>query len=117
MSTGQRRTRRSSARRAALIEDLNLAGREVSTATVMFHSAVAARRGLSATEEKALDLLLRMGPMTHAELCAHTGLAPASVTDLIDRLVRKDYALNARRTRKTAVASSSPPMPNASTPS
>ena len=82
--------------RAALIGRLNLAGREVSAATIMFHTAVAQRRGLSATEEKTLDILLRGGPMTHAELGAATGLAPASVTGLIDRLERKGYAHRAR---------------------
>ncbi len=79
-------------RRSELIERMNLAGREISSAAVMFHTAVAARRGLSATEEKALDILLREGPMTHAVLREHTGLAAASVTDLIDRLERKGYA-------------------------
>lgn len=79
-------------KRGELIERMNVAGREISSAAVMFHTAVAARRGLSATEEKALDVLLREGPMTHADLRAHTGLAAASVTDLIDRLERKGYA-------------------------
>jgi predicted transcriptional regulator len=81
--------------RGELIERMNLAGREISSAAVMFHTAVAARRGLSATEEKALDILLREGPMTHAALREHTGLAAASVTDLIDRLERKGYAKRA----------------------
>lgn len=77
---------------AALVRRLHDAGRELSTATVMFHTALALRRGLSATEEKALDLLLREGPMTHAELVERSGLAAASVSDLIDRLERKGYA-------------------------
>jgi DNA-binding MarR family transcriptional regulator len=76
-----------------LVERLNTAGREVSAATIMYHTAVAARRGLSATEEKALDILLREGPMTHAGLCEATGLARPSVSDLIDRLERKGYAI------------------------
>jgi len=79
-------------KRSELIEQMNLAGREVSAAAVMFHSAVASRRGLSATEEKALDVLMREGPLTHADLTRHTGLAPASVTNLLDRLERKGYA-------------------------
>jgi DNA-binding MarR family transcriptional regulator len=74
------------------IEDLHLAGRELSTVTVLFHTAVAERRGLSTTEEKALDVLLRLGPLTHQELTEHTGLAAASVTNLIDRLERKGFA-------------------------
>ena len=46
-------------RRAELLEELALAGRAMSAATVMFHATVAERQGLSATEEKALDLLER----------------------------------------------------------
>jgi DNA-binding MarR family transcriptional regulator len=84
------------AERAALTERLNLAGREVSAATIMYHTAIAQLRGLSATEEKTLDILLRDGPMTHAELGAATGLAPASVTGLLDRLESKGYVRRAR---------------------
>ncbi len=96
-------------KRAGLIDQMNLAGREISAAAVMFHTAVAARRGLSATEEKAIDVLMREGPMTHAALRRHTGLAAASVTDLIDRLERKGYATrsahpdDARRVLVTAM--------------
>jgi len=79
-------------RRAELLEELALAGRAMSAATVMFHSTVAAARGLSATEEKALDLLDRFGPLTAGELAKRSGLAPASVTGLVNRLERKGYA-------------------------
>ncbi|MDQ8046890.1 MAG: MarR family transcriptional regulator [Solirubrobacteraceae bacterium] len=82
--------------RAELLAQLELAGRESSAATVMFHTAVAAKQGLSATEEKALDILMRRGPLTHAELAAETSLAPASVTDLIGRLESKGYASRER---------------------
>ena len=81
-----------SGRRAELLERLALAGRASSAATVMFHTAVAARQGLSATEEKALDLLERSGPLTAGELARQTGLAPASVTGLVTRLERKGFA-------------------------
>jgi DNA-binding MarR family transcriptional regulator len=79
-------------RRAELLEQLALAGRASSAATVMFHTAVAARQGLSASEEKALDLLERSGPLTAGELARRSGLAPASVTGLVDRLERKGFA-------------------------
>src|SRR4029450_1156008 len=81
-----------SGRRAELLEGLTLAGRASSVATVMFHTAVAARQGLNASEEKALDLLERSGPPTAGELPRQTGLAPASVTGLITRLERKGFA-------------------------
>jgi DNA-binding MarR family transcriptional regulator len=79
-------------RRAELLQQLALAGRASSAATVMFHTAVAARQGLSASEEKALDLLERSGPLTAGELARRSGLAPASVTGLIDRLEHKGFA-------------------------
>jgi DNA-binding MarR family transcriptional regulator len=79
-------------RRAELLQQLETAGRASSVATVMFHTAVAARQGLNATEEKALDLLERSGPLTAGELARQTGLAPASVTGLVTRLERKGFA-------------------------
>jgi DNA-binding MarR family transcriptional regulator len=79
-------------RRAELLRELEAAGRAQSAATVMFHSTLAAKRGLSATEEKALDLLDRFGPLTAGELAKRAGLAPASVTGLVDRLERKGFA-------------------------
>ena len=69
-----------------------LAGRELSTAVVMFHTAVGELAGLSLTESKALEVIHRFGPLTPAELAEHTGLAPASVTALLDRLERKQVA-------------------------
>jgi DNA-binding MarR family transcriptional regulator len=79
-------------RRAELLEELAQAGRAMSAATVMFHTTVAGLQGLSATEEKALDLLERFGPMTAGELAKRSGLAPASVTGLVNRLERKGLA-------------------------
>jgi DNA-binding MarR family transcriptional regulator len=81
----------SSSDRADLQQRLLAAGRELSTAAVMFHTALSAQLGLSPTEEKALDLLDRFGPLTAGELGQHSGLAPASVTGLVDRLQRKGF--------------------------
>ena len=82
--------------RAELLDRLFTAGREVSAAAVMFHTALAAHQGLSSTEEKALDLLDRYGPLTARELSERSGLAPASVTGLVDRLERKGFARRVR---------------------
>lgn len=79
-------------RRAELLKELETAGRALSTSTVMFHTALAAKQGLSPTEEKALDLLERFGPLTAGELAQRSGLAPASVTGLVNRLERKGFA-------------------------
>jgi DNA-binding MarR family transcriptional regulator len=89
---GQTDSADASSRRAELLQRLQIAGREQSAATVMFHTALAAKQDLSATEEKALDLLDRFGPLTAGQLAQRSGLAPASVTGLVDRLERKGFA-------------------------
>ena len=63
--------------RRQLLDALFQAGRELSAAAVMFHTALAARQGLTATEEKALDLLDRYGPLTGRQLAQRSALAPA----------------------------------------
>lgn len=78
--------------REELVGRLLMSGRELSTATVMMHTAMSDVRGLSLTESKALDLLERFGPLSAGELAERSGLAPASVTGLIDRLERKGVA-------------------------
>ncbi|WP_205751912.1 MarR family transcriptional regulator [Cryptosporangium phraense] len=78
--------------REDLIAQLDLAGRVQSTVAVMFHTALAELSGLSATEQKALDLIERFGPLTAGELAERSGLAPASVTGLLSRLERKGFA-------------------------
>ncbi|MFI6872096.1 MarR family winged helix-turn-helix transcriptional regulator [Streptomyces sp. NPDC050400] len=77
--------------RAAALKELMETGREQSASTIMFHTAVAASQGLNPTESKTLDLLRKHGPLTAKELVEHTGLAPASVTGLVDRLAAKGF--------------------------
>lgn len=77
-------------------------GRELSTAVVLFHEAVADRLGLSAADHKALGLITRAGAVTAGELAQLTGLSPGAVTGLVDRLeaaghVRRDRDPQDRR--------------------
>lgn len=97
-------------RRAALYAELSDAARAHSTATVLFHSAINARQGLSATEGKALDLLARHGSLTAGQLAEHTHLAPASVTELVDRLEEKGFVRRRRddRDRRRVVVEFTP---------
>lgn len=77
--------------RTELLAELRRVGREHGDATVLFHSALAAEAGLHPTDYKALTVLDRLGPMSAGELGRHTGLAAASVTNLIERLVAKGF--------------------------
>lgn len=77
--------------RAALLARLAKAGRENSDATVFFHATLARGLALNPTDYKAMDVLERLGPMSAGDIAAHTGLAAASVTNLIDRLEEKGF--------------------------
>ncbi|TPG33538.1 MarR family winged helix-turn-helix transcriptional regulator [Mycolicibacterium hodleri] len=77
--------------RTELLAQLRRAGREHSDAAVLFHSALATRLGLHPTDYKALGVLERLGPMSAGDLGHHTGLAAASVTNLIERLAAKGF--------------------------
>jgi DNA-binding MarR family transcriptional regulator len=73
--------------RKAIFDAVNLAGRELSASSVMFHSAVAEKFGLTVTDWRAWDIVLRHGPFTAGKFAQWTGLTPGAVTGLIDRLV------------------------------
>lgn len=77
--------------RTELLDELRRVGREHSDATVLFHSALADDLGLHPTDYKALGVLERLGPLSAGELGSQTGLAPASVTNLTDRLAARGY--------------------------
>jgi DNA-binding MarR family transcriptional regulator len=65
--------------------------RRHSTATVLFHHAVAERLGLGAADHKCLDLLRERGAMTGSELAAITGLTSGAITGVVARLERAGY--------------------------
>ena len=78
--------------RIELIEALNHESRQFSTATVLFHSAIAERLGLNPTDHKALDILFQTGPLTAGELAELTSLTTGAITGVIDRLERAGFA-------------------------
>ncbi len=85
-----------------LLDDLNQAGRRLSTATILFHQAVADRLGLHPTDHKCIDLLASAGSTTAGELAEATGLSTGAITGVIDRLeaagfVRREDDPNDRR--------------------
>ena len=73
-------------KRQELLDALRVVAREHSDATVIFHDTIAQRLGLHGTDEKTMSLLEREGPLSASEIANRTGLAAASVTNLIDRL-------------------------------
>lgn len=78
--------------RADLLEVLAKAGRRNSDATVLFHATIAQRMGLNPTDYKTLGVLERAGPLSAGEIADLTGLAAASITNLIDRLEARGLA-------------------------
>jgi DNA-binding MarR family transcriptional regulator len=78
-------------------EDVSYLGRELGARTVMFHEAVAQRMGLSASEHKCLDLLIRAGgPLTAGQLAELTGLTTGAITGIVDRLEEAGYVRRER---------------------
>lgn len=83
-------------KRDQLIEQINDQGREMSSATIFFHHAVAEKVGLSGTDHKYLDLLHREGSMTAGELANRTGLTTGAVTGVVNRLEKAGLATRKR---------------------
>src|SRR6185436_7386052 len=61
-------------------------GFRLSTATVLFHSAIADRLGVSVTDLKCYSILRQTGPITAGELGERLGLTTGAITGVIDRL-------------------------------
>lgn len=71
--------------------------RDFSVAQVLFHTTVADVMGLSASDYKCLDLLLRSRePVTATALAQLCGLTTGAVTGVVDRLERAGYAVRTR---------------------
>jgi DNA-binding MarR family transcriptional regulator len=100
---------RARSKRSELVDQLGLAGRELSAHTVMFHTAVAERMRLGLTDHKAFDFILRHGPVSAGQLAQITGLTTGAVTGMIDRLEKAGYVervRDAQDRRKVLVRSS-----------
>jgi DNA-binding MarR family transcriptional regulator len=82
--------------RIELINALTQTGRELSTATVLFHTAMAEQFGLNATDWKCADIVSRMGPLTAGELAELTGLTTGAITGVIDRLEQAGFTRRER---------------------
>jgi DNA-binding MarR family transcriptional regulator len=77
---------------AAISQLIELIGFRLSTATVLFHAAVAERVGVGVTDMKCYSLLRQTGPLTAGELAQHAGLTTGAITGVIDRLEKVNLA-------------------------
>lgn len=87
---------RDSQKRAELLVALNDEFRQLSTATILFHQAIADRLGMNVTDHKCADILMRSGPITAGELAQQTGLTTGAITGVIDRLEKAGFARRSR---------------------
>jgi DNA-binding MarR family transcriptional regulator len=77
--------------RQDVLDDLARVGRDHSDATVLFHATIASLLDLHPTDYKVVGILERSGPLSAGEIARRSGLATASVTNLIDRLEQKGF--------------------------
>lgn len=76
----------------AIAGESNRLHRDLATAMVSFHEAVARRLGMTAAERKCAGLLAERGRMTPGELAQVTGLTTGAITGIVDRLVKAGFA-------------------------
>lgn len=84
--------------RQALIEAVAAEMRNCHRAAEALDETVAARFGVNRTDLRHLELLCD-GPLSAGQLSERSGLSPAAMTSLVDRLERKGYV---RRVRDAA---------------
>jgi DNA-binding MarR family transcriptional regulator len=82
--------------KAALVAALVDTMRELSTATILFHQAVADRLAMNVTDHKCAGILAQSGPITAGDLAARTGLTTGAITGVIDRLEKAGFVRRAR---------------------
>jgi DNA-binding MarR family transcriptional regulator len=78
--------RRSTARRASLLEELHLEARRSGSLSSLHGRAAAALAGLNPTDWECLDVLDWVGPITAGDLARRVGITSGAVTGVVDRL-------------------------------
>jgi predicted transcriptional regulator len=82
--------------RSELIAAMPQEFRHLSTATILFHQAIADRLGMHLTDHKCGDILVQTGPITAGELAERTGLTTGAITGVIDRLEKAGFVRRAK---------------------
>lgn len=75
-----------------LVQQIDWALRELSTATVLAATAIAQKVGMGPNDLRCGELLVRKGPMTAGELAKATGLTTGAITGIVDRLEKAGWA-------------------------
>src|SRR5215218_7677617 len=79
---------------------VELIGFRLSTATVLFHAAIADRLGVGTTDVKCYSILRQTGPITAGELAERTSLTTGAITGVVDRLERAELVRSERDPRE-----------------
>ncbi len=74
------------------LTDPNRMHRDLATAIINFHEAVARSLGMTAAERKTLGELADMEVATPGQLAQATGLTTGAITGIVDRLEKQGYA-------------------------
>ena len=82
---------RRSARRTALLADLDREARRTGTIGALHGKAIADAAGMHSTDFECLDVLDWTGPITAGELARRVGLTSGAITGVIDRLERDGW--------------------------
>ena len=85
-----------SEKRTQLLAAMGGEFRQLATATILFHQAIADRLGMHVTDHKCGDILMGTGPITAGELAERTGLTTGSITGVIDRLEKAGFVRRAK---------------------
>jgi DNA-binding MarR family transcriptional regulator len=75
---------------------VELIGFRLSTATILFHAAIADRFRISTTDLKCYSILRQAGPITAGDLAERTSLTTGAITGVIDRLERAELVRRER---------------------
>lgn len=75
-----------------LVQQIDWALRELSTATVLAATTIAQKVGMGPNDLRCGELLVRKGPMTAGELAKATGLTTGAITGIVDRLEKAGWA-------------------------
>lgn len=82
--------------RDQILNTLNNELRNNSTATIMFHQAIATKLGLNSTDHKCLDVIFQNQPITAGQLSELTGLTTGAITGVLDRLEKAGFVFRVK---------------------